>query len=78
MSVEGGNKAIVAALLANVGIAITKFIAFLLTGSSSRPSRAFSTTSVSAGWIQYCPRASWLTLCPKDIPWISGWISTDA
>jgi cation diffusion facilitator family transporter len=35
MSVEGGTKAIVAALLANVGIAITKFIAFLLTGSSS-------------------------------------------
>jgi cation diffusion facilitator family transporter len=35
MSVEGGNKAIVAALLANTGIAITKFVAFLLTGSSS-------------------------------------------
>jgi cation diffusion facilitator family transporter len=35
MSVEGGTRAIVAALLANVGIAITKFIAFLLTGSSS-------------------------------------------
>jgi cation diffusion facilitator family transporter len=35
MSVEGGAKAIVAALLANIGIAITKFVAFLLTGSSS-------------------------------------------
>jgi cation diffusion facilitator family transporter len=35
MSVEGGNKAIVAALLANTGIAATKFIAFLLSGSSS-------------------------------------------
>ena len=35
MSVEGGAKAIVAALLANVGIAVTKFVAFLLTGSSS-------------------------------------------
>src|SRR5450631_4076115 len=35
MSVEGGLRAIVAALLANVGIAITKFVAFLLTGSSS-------------------------------------------
>ena len=35
MSVEGGTKAIVAALLSNVGIAATKFIAFLLTGSSS-------------------------------------------
>ncbi|TDC35916.1 cation diffusion facilitator family transporter [Micromonospora sp. KC213] len=35
MSANGGTKAIVAALLANVGIAVTKFIAFLLTGSSS-------------------------------------------
>lgn len=35
MSAEGGNKAIVAALLANTGIAVTKFIAFVLTGSSS-------------------------------------------
>src|SRR5665811_2055997 len=35
MAVEGGTKAIVAALLANTGIAITKFVAFLLTGSSS-------------------------------------------
>ena len=35
MSVEGGNTAILAALAANVGIAITKFTAFLLTGSSS-------------------------------------------
>ncbi|MFG1868829.1 cation diffusion facilitator family transporter [Micromonospora arborensis] len=35
MSANGGTKAIVAALLANVGIAVTKFIAFLLTSSSS-------------------------------------------
>jgi len=35
MSVEGGTKAIVAALLANMGIAVTKFIAFVLTQSSS-------------------------------------------
>lgn len=35
MATEGGNKAVVAALLANTGIAITKFIAFLLTGFSS-------------------------------------------
>jgi cation diffusion facilitator family transporter len=35
MSAEAGNKAVVAALLANTGIAITKFIAFLLTGFSS-------------------------------------------
>ncbi|MEQ7128846.1 cation diffusion facilitator family transporter [Actinopolymorpha sp. B11F2] len=35
MSAEGGTKAIVAALLANLGIAVTKFLAFLLTRSSS-------------------------------------------
>ncbi|MBC7632025.1 cation diffusion facilitator family transporter [Aeromicrobium sp.] len=35
MSTEGGTKAVVAALLANTGIAVTKFIAFLLTGFSS-------------------------------------------
>ncbi len=34
MSAEGGTKAVVAALLANIGIAITKFVAFLLTGVS--------------------------------------------
>src|SRR3954453_18253361 len=35
MSTEGGNKAVIAALLANTGIALTKFLAFLLTGFSS-------------------------------------------
>jgi cation diffusion facilitator family transporter len=35
MSASGGSRAIVAALLANLGIAITKFIAFLFSGSSS-------------------------------------------
>lgn len=35
MSTGGGTRAIVAALLANTGIAVTKFIAFLLTRSSS-------------------------------------------
>ncbi len=35
MSTEGGTKAVVAALLANVGIAVTKFVAWLLTGASS-------------------------------------------
>lgn len=35
MSANGGTRAIVAALLANAGIAVTKFVAFLLTGSSS-------------------------------------------
>ncbi|HZW40669.1 MAG TPA: cation diffusion facilitator family transporter [Agromyces sp.] len=35
MSASGGTKAIIAALLANLGIAITKFIAWALSGSSS-------------------------------------------
>jgi len=35
MSAHGGNKAIVAALAANLGIAVTKFVAYLLTHSSS-------------------------------------------
>jgi len=35
MSASGGNKAIAAALLANLGIAITKFVAWAISGSSS-------------------------------------------
>ncbi|WP_232665138.1 cation diffusion facilitator family transporter [Pseudonocardia sp. TRM90224] len=35
MSAHGGTKAIIAALLANAGIAIAKFIGYLITGSSS-------------------------------------------
>ena len=35
MSTEGGTRAIIAALAANIGIAVTKFVAYLLTGSSS-------------------------------------------
>ena len=35
MSAGGGTRAIIAALLANIGIAVTKFVAWILTGSSS-------------------------------------------
>ncbi|MBA3419581.1 MAG: cation diffusion facilitator family transporter [Geodermatophilaceae bacterium] len=35
MSTAGGTKAIIAAMLANAGIAIAKFVAFLITGASS-------------------------------------------
>ncbi|BCJ58443.1 cation diffusion facilitator family transporter [Micromonospora endophytica] len=35
MSAQSGTKAIIAALLANLGIAVTKFVAYLLTSSSS-------------------------------------------
>jgi cation diffusion facilitator family transporter len=35
MSTSGGTRAIIAALLANFGIAITKFVAFVVSGSAS-------------------------------------------
>ncbi|GAA1351582.1 cation diffusion facilitator family transporter [Saccharothrix algeriensis] len=35
MSAGGGTKAIIAALVANAGIAVAKFVGFLITGSSS-------------------------------------------
>ena len=35
MATEGSTKAIIAALLANLGIAITKFVAYLFSGSAS-------------------------------------------
>src|SRR3954471_13632084 len=47
MSAEGGTKAIVAALSANLGIAVTKFIAWLLTGSSSMLAEAIHSAADS-------------------------------
>src|SRR3954464_3312991 len=35
MSAEGGTKAVLAALTANLGIAVAKFLAFFVTGASS-------------------------------------------
>src|SRR3954447_17434391 len=35
MAAEGGTRAVIAALLANTGIAVMKFLAFALTGASS-------------------------------------------
>lgn len=35
MSAGGGNRAIIAALLANLGIAVAKFVGYLITGASS-------------------------------------------
>ncbi len=35
MSAEGGTKAIVAAMSANLGIALVKLVAFLLSGATS-------------------------------------------
>ncbi len=47
MATDGGNKAVVAALLANIGIAITKFIAFFLTGFSSMLAEAIHSVADS-------------------------------
>ena len=40
MSTEGGTRAVIAAMIANAGIAVTKFVAFVITGSSSMLSEA--------------------------------------
>ena len=47
MSTEGGTKAVVAALLANTGIAISKFFAFAITGSTSMLSEAIHSVTDS-------------------------------
>ena len=47
MSAGGGNRAIIAALGANLGIAVTKFIAWLLTGSSSMLAEAIHSVADS-------------------------------
>jgi cation diffusion facilitator family transporter len=47
MSAGGGTRAIIAALGANLGIALTKFIAWLLTGSSSMLAEAIHSVADS-------------------------------
>ncbi len=51
MSTEGGIKAVIAALLANLGIAIAKFIAFAFTGSSSMLSEGIHSLADSANQV---------------------------
>ncbi|MGB7983376.1 MAG: cation diffusion facilitator family transporter [Candidatus Nanopelagicales bacterium] len=48
MSTEGGTKAVIAAMIANGGIAVTKFVAFVLTGSSSMLSEAIHSVADTA------------------------------
>ncbi|SCF35687.1 cation diffusion facilitator family transporter [Micromonospora viridifaciens] len=47
MSANGGTRAIIAALAANIGIAVTKFGAFMLTGSSSMLAEAIHSVADS-------------------------------
>ena len=51
MSAAGGKRAIVAALLANIGIAVTKFIAWALTGSSSMLAEAIHSVADSGNQV---------------------------
>ena len=51
MSTSGGTRAIVAALTANLGIAVTKFVAFLLSGSSSMLAESVHSLADSANQV---------------------------
>ena len=51
MSTEGGTKAVVAALTANLGIGITKFAAWGLTGASSMLAEAIHSVADSGNQV---------------------------
>src|SRR5690606_29761982 len=51
MASHGGTRAVVAALLANIGIAITKFVAWALTGASSMLAEAIHSCADSGNQV---------------------------
>ena len=51
MSAEGGTKAVIAALLANCFIAVTKFGAWILTGASSMLAEAIHSVADSGNQV---------------------------
>ncbi|HWI00558.1 MAG TPA: cation transporter, partial [Propionibacteriaceae bacterium] len=51
MSAEGGTKAVVAALAANIFIALTKFAAWALTGASSMLAEAIHSVADSGNQV---------------------------
>ena len=51
MSAEGSTKAVITALGANLGIAVTKFVAFALTGSSSMLAEAIHSVADSSNQV---------------------------
>src|SRR5262249_6109570 len=51
MSASGGTRAVIAALLANLGIAATKFLVFALTGSSSMLAEAIHSVADSGNQV---------------------------
>jgi len=51
MSASGGTRAVIAALLANLGIAVTKFVAFALTSSSSMLAEAIHSVADSGNQV---------------------------
>ena len=51
MSADGGSRAVLAALAANTGIAVTKFVAFLLTGISSMLAEAIHSVADSGNQV---------------------------